>query len=84
LFDSEGACSAIEMCREYLELAKEYHGEAEPARRHMFSILETELGRDSQLKGRLGQCHSLDGIDQFLADLEGRITPAAQLSGAGK
>jgi tRNA-dihydrouridine synthase len=50
LFDCEGQCSAIAMCREYLELAKECHSDAEPAHRHMFSTLEDELGSDSALK----------------------------------
>jgi exonuclease VII small subunit len=58
------------MCREYLELARECQGDVKTARRHMFSILEDDLGSDSVLKALLGQCHSLDHIDQFLADLE--------------
>lgn len=62
----------FEVCREYLEIYKEFGGQFEAARRHMFYFLDDILDGNNELKGKLGTTRTVEGLSQFIDELEAR------------
>jgi tRNA-dihydrouridine synthase 1 len=66
---SNASVDPFDIALEYLDLAAQYDGPFEAARKHMFYFLDGALGDDSAARARLGTTHSLTELSEFVSYL---------------
>lgn len=69
-FDENGLKNAFEVSREYLQIYQEFGGAFDAARRHLFYFLDDILGKNGELRARLGKSQSVEELLLFIAELE--------------
>jgi tRNA-dihydrouridine synthase 1 len=62
----------FDIAREYLDLAAEYNGPFEAARKHLFYFLDEALGDDSTARAKLGTARSMAELAEFISYLRDR------------
>ncbi|KAH0792644.1 tRNA-dihydrouridine(16/17) synthase [NAD(P)(+)] [Histomonas meleagridis] len=74
LFDKDANLNGFDVAREYISLYKEFGGNFDATRRHMFYIFDKELGEDGVKRGNLARCRTPEELETFIDALQNDCT----------